>query len=66
MPKSVQEPHMKQNIQLKKLPEDLFHSVNELSAERGPIRFMNPNPHLGFDIFDEELDQPVANSAPWD
>jgi len=57
---------MKQNLQLKSLPEDLFNVVDQLSSERGPIRFLDPSRHLGFNIFDEENDQPVANSAPWD
>jgi hypothetical protein len=57
---------MKQNLQLKRLPEDLFNVVDQLSSERGPIRFLDPSRHLGFNIFDEENDQPVANSAPWD
>ncbi|KAK3394401.1 aldo-keto reductase [Podospora didyma] len=67
VPKSVQEGHMLQNIQLQELPGDLFSAVNELSSKRGgPIRFLDPGKHLGFDIFDEEKDEPVANSAPWD
>jgi alcohol dehydrogenase (NADP+) len=57
---------MKQNLQLKRLPEDLFNIVDQLSSKRGPIRFLDPSRHLGFNIFDEENDQPVANSAPWD
>jgi hypothetical protein len=57
---------MRQNLQLKRLPEDVFSVVDQLSSERGPIRFLDPSRHLGFDIFDEENDQPVSNSAPWD
>lgn len=57
---------MRQNLELKRLPDDLFEIVDRLCAEKGPIRFLNPGTHLGFDIFDEELDQPVANEAPWD
>ena len=57
---------MRQNLQLKRLPEDVFSVVDQLSSERGPIRFLDPSRHLGFDIFDEENDKPVSNSAPWD
>jgi hypothetical protein len=57
---------MKQNLQLKRLPDDLFRAVDTISSQRGPIRFLDPSRHIGFDIFDEELDQPVANGAPWD
>ena len=57
---------MKQNLQLKQLPSDAFSMVNSLTAQRGSLRFLDPSRHLGFDIFDEENDEPVANSAPWD
>ncbi|XXG96482.1 hypothetical protein Hte_002765 [Hypoxylon texense] len=66
VPKSVSEPHMKQNLQLKRLPDDLFAVVDQLSAERGPLRFLDPSRHIGFDIFDEEKDQPVESSPHWD
>jgi alcohol dehydrogenase (NADP+) len=66
IPKSVQEDHLRQNLELSPLPGDAFDVVDQLSAERGPIRFLDPCPHLGFDIFDEENDQPTSNTAPWD
>ncbi|KAL2020065.1 hypothetical protein VTK56DRAFT_8869 [Thermocarpiscus australiensis] len=66
VPKSVQQHNMEENLQLKKLPEDLFKVVDNLSSERGPIRFLDPSRHIGFDIFDEENDQPVQDSAPED
>lgn len=68
VPKSVQEKHMTQNLQTKRLPDGLFNIVDNLSLMRGrgPIRFLDPGRHLGFDIFDEGNDQPTANSAPWD
>ncbi|MBE3047994.1 hypothetical protein IMZ48_36890 [Candidatus Bathyarchaeota archaeon] len=57
---------MRQNLDLKRLPEDVFEVVEKVSADRGPIRFLDPSAHLGFDIFDEEQDQPTGNGAPWD
>lgn len=48
------------------LPEDAFEVVEKVSVERGTIRFLDPSAHLGFDIFDEEHDQPTENVAPWD
>ncbi|KAK3681032.1 aldo-keto reductase [Podospora appendiculata] len=66
VPKSVQRDHMEQNRKLKSLPEELYKAVDSLSVKRGPTRFLDPSRHLGFDIFDEENDQPVADSAPWD
>ncbi|KAK4118645.1 hypothetical protein N657DRAFT_659477 [Parathielavia appendiculata] len=60
VPKSVQEGHMKQNLELKRLPDGLFDEVNTVSSHRGPIRFLDPSLHIGFDIFDEEVDQPTS------
>ncbi|KAI1808245.1 NADP-dependent oxidoreductase domain-containing protein [Daldinia bambusicola] len=66
VPKSVNKEHMIQNLHLKRLPGDLFAAVDRLSLERGALRFLDPSRHIGFDIFDEEMDQPVEDSAPWD
>ena len=68
VPKSVQAEHMRQNLFLKRLPDALWDEVDGLSKNRssGAVRFLDPSRHLGFDIFDEENDQPVENSAPWD
>ncbi|KAI1392458.1 aldo-keto reductase [Hypoxylon trugodes] len=65
VPKSVSETHMKQNLQVKRLPDGLFTIVDQLSLERGPLRFLDPSGHVGFNIFDENNDQPVGNSASW-
>lgn len=66
IPKSITEAHIRQNLDLKRLPENAFEVVDKVSADRGPIRFLDPSAHLGFDIFDEEHDQPTGNAAPWD
>ncbi|KAL7896628.1 aldo-keto reductase [Trichoderma sp. SZMC 28014] len=66
IPKSVQDAHLQQNIQLTRLSDEDFRAVDQLSSEHGSVRYLDPSQHLGFDIFDEENDQPVANSAPWD
>ncbi|KAI1328533.1 aldo-keto reductase [Xylariaceae sp. FL0255] len=63
VPKSVQERHMKENLELVKLSEPIVRTIDDLSQSRGPIRFLDPSPHIGFDIFDEEQDQPIYNSA---
>ena len=58
---------MEQNLTIKRLPGELFEEVNRLSGIRdGPIRFLDPSGHLGFNIFDEKEDQPVESRAPWD
>jgi alcohol dehydrogenase (NADP+) len=56
---------MQQNLQAKRLSEEQFQAVDSLSTQ-GPIRFLDPGRHLGFDIFDENEDQPTGNTAPWD
>ncbi|KAI0120595.1 aldo-keto reductase [Xylariales sp. AK1849] len=66
VPKSVQESHMLQNRELFCLSHADFQVVEQLSLRKGPVRFLDPSPHIGFDIFDEENDQPVDNKAPWD
>ncbi|KAI0863343.1 NADP-dependent oxidoreductase domain-containing protein [Xylaria cubensis] len=66
VPKSVQEHHLRQNLQLFRLCDTDFRSIEDLLSQRGPIRFLNPSSHIGFDIFDEENDQPTADKAPWD
>lgn len=66
MPKSVQKEHMQENLQLERLPDDLFEVVSRLRSDSGPIRFLDLSRHMGFDIFDEDKDQPVDDTAPWD
>lgn len=66
VPKSVHEGRLKQNLDLIELNEEDFKILSSLRNEKGPIRFLDPSQHLGFDIFDEEQDQPTGNSAPWD
>jgi alcohol dehydrogenase (NADP+) len=66
VPKSVQQSPMEQNIRLERLPDDAYGVIDRLSEKRGHIRFLDPSRHLGFDIFDEKNDQPVADEAPWD
>ncbi|KEY65517.1 hypothetical protein S7711_08752 [Stachybotrys chartarum IBT 7711] len=66
IPKSSQLHHMQENLQLQKLPQNLFEDISRIVKEKGPIRFLDPQLHLGFDIFDEEHDQPVENAALWD
>lgn len=56
---------MQENLQLQKLPQNLFEDVSRIVEEKGPIRFLDPQRHLGFDIFDEH-DQPIENTALWD
>ncbi|KAK8061557.1 aldo-keto reductase [Apiospora phragmitis] len=66
VPKSVHKSRLGENLNLLSLPEVDFQTFNQLSHKTGAIRFLNPKPHIGFDIFDEENDEPVGDKAPWD
>lgn len=80
VPKSNTPAHQLENLRvssLPKLPDDILQRLQDLASaiavnaggdaikDKG-IRFLNPSKHLGFDIFDEEEDQPVGDRAPWD
>lgn len=66
VPKTVNEERMRQNLELEALDDDVFKAVDNIVKETGPIRFLNPSRHIGFDIFDEENDQPVEVSRGLD
>lgn len=66
MPETVSETHIRQKLDLKMLLEDAFEVVEKVSVDRGPAQFLDPSAHLGFDVFDEEHDQPIGDVVPWD
>ncbi|KAI9662478.1 MAG: hypothetical protein M1821_008645 [Bathelium mastoideum] len=59
VPKSAQEDHLKQNLNICKLSDDHFQRLNNISDLSGTVRYLDPLNHIGFDIFDEDEDQPV-------
>lgn len=67
IPKSTQTTHLRSNMEVRKLPDELFNLVDGLAASHfgGPVRFLDPSRHIGFDIFDEGNEQPTTDSAPW-
>lgn len=50
---------MLENLELKKLPDDVFAAVQGLLLGCGDFRSLDPNRHVGSDIFDER-NQPVV------
>ncbi|TVY92220.1 putative oxidoreductase [Lachnellula willkommii] len=68
VPKTVQTHRLAENLCLSALKDEHFQIVDTLTdnMESGPLRYLNPEKHLGFDIFSEEADEPVGNVAPWD
>ncbi|KAI0099641.1 aldo-keto reductase [Nemania sp. FL0031] len=57
VPKSVEEHHLRQNLQLFRLCDKDFRIIENLLSWRRPVRYLDPSPHIGFNIFDEENDQ---------
>lgn len=67
VPQPVQEHHLRQNLLFFRLCDTDFRSIENLLSRGGPIGFLDPSPHTGFSIFDEENDQPTtADEAPSD
>ncbi|KAM0177488.1 hypothetical protein ACHAPC_008782 [Botrytis cinerea] len=68
IPKTSNESRLSENLCTAPLSEEHFAIIDGLATtiESGPVRYLDPSKHLGFDIFDEKLDQPVENQAPWD
>ena len=48
-----------ENLQLFILQNEHFEKISQLAKEKGAVRYLDPKGYVGFDIFDEELDEPV-------
>lgn len=66
IPKTSDKNRLAENIGLSRLSEEHCEKIDRLSQESGNVRYLDPAGHIGFDIFNEEADEPVWNSAPWD
>jgi alcohol dehydrogenase (NADP+) len=51
---------MVENRMLIKLSGYQMSVVNNLASMKGDVRFLDPKEYIGFDIFDEDRDQPVS------
>lgn len=58
VPKSVNEGRMRENISLVRLEEKHVDQINSIS-EKVTVRYLDPKDYVGFDIFNEEADEPV-------
>ena len=45
-----------------KLTDEEIEAINDLAEKKGAVRFLDPRGHIGFDIFDEERDEPVHSN----
>ena len=59
IPKTARESRLPQNLALSALSAAQMEEINVLGAQVGPIRYLDPRQHVGFDVFDEENDQPL-------
>lgn len=59
VPKMVRASRMAENLALEELSPRCFAAVDALHEETGQMRFLCITDKIGFDIFDEEQDQPV-------
>ncbi|PYH69573.1 aldo/keto reductase [Aspergillus vadensis CBS 113365] len=59
IPQTVQERRMVENLDLKQLPTEDMAAISNISKKKGEVRYLDPKHHIGFDIFDEQHDQPV-------
>ena len=52
---------MVENRDLIMLTDEQMDRINRLADEKGSVRFLDPREYLGFNIFDEEHDEPVES-----
>ena len=61
IPKTATPERLLENLRPAALQTEQMRTVNSLGSAIGPIRYLDPQKHVGFDVFDEENDQPVAD-----
>ena len=64
VPKTTREARLKENRQIFKLDKRVMNIIDLLAESRGHVRYLDPSRHIGFDIFDESCDQPIAGNEP--
>ena len=61
IPKTARVERLSENLMLLELQTEQVNEIKTLGTTVGPIRYLDPREHVGFDVFDEQNDQPVAN-----
>ncbi|PKY00545.1 hypothetical protein P168DRAFT_299936 [Aspergillus campestris IBT 28561] len=59
IPKTVHESRLVENMELRRMNEEDMEAITGLAERKGEVRYLDPKGHVGFDIFDEEVDEPV-------
>ncbi|KAL2070556.1 hypothetical protein VTL71DRAFT_13582 [Oculimacula yallundae] len=62
VPKTVHEDRMKENRELFILSDEEMALVDGLAESKGMVRYLDPKNHIGFDIFREDIDEPVEGT----
>lgn len=53
------ESRLVENMDLRTLDEEDMVAITGLAERKGIVRYLDPRGHVGFDIFDEAVDEPV-------
>ena len=61
IPKTARAERLSENLELSALQSRQMDEINSLGLSVGPIRYLDTREHVGFDAFDEESDQPIAD-----
>ncbi|KAL4879790.1 NADP-dependent oxidoreductase domain-containing protein [Aspergillus karnatakaensis] len=59
IPRSVHEHHILENLELLHLSNNDMESISNIASLKGEIRYLDPMDHIGFNIFDENADEPI-------
>lgn len=57
VPKTEQETRMVENRELFQLSDEHMAKIDSLAELKGPVRFLDPRNHIGFNIFNEDEDE---------
>jgi alcohol dehydrogenase (NADP+) len=63
VPKTAQEYRMVENRELFRLSDKHIERINRIAEEEGAVRYLDPRNHIGFDIFTEDVDEPVSDDV---
>lgn len=63
VPKTVHEHRMVENKDLSRLSDGELARIDGLAKRKGEVRYLDPRNHIGFDIFREDVDEPVNNAS---
>jgi len=54
---------MVKNRDLFRLSDEHIAKINCIAKVKGSIRYLDPRNHIGFDIFNEDVDEPILDSS---